>query len=598
MTKDNASQLTMDVVTNSKGTTTTCSGIGDIFAKREKEYDQTPICLRIIGNITASDMSGQLLGEKGTLQLKGKNNLAQNITIEGIGEDATCNGWGILLNKIGNVEVRNLGVMLFQDDGISLKTCHNTWIHNIDFFYGGVGSDSDQAKGDGSMDVKDKSTYVTFSYNHFWDSGKSSLCGMSSETNDCKLTYHHNWFDHSDSRHPRVRTMTVHVYNNYFDGNAKYGVGATMGASVFVENNYFRNCNDTMMISGQGTDAQGDGTFSGETGGMIKSYGNKMVGTYKYITQKDDATEFDAYETSTRDEQVPSTVKTVSGGNTYNNFDTASTMYEYNVDTPDAAVTNVKKYSGRINGGNFKWIFNEADDTNYDVDTELKNALLAYDGTPVYVESSTQSPNNPSIPEDTTEWTTTTTADFASMTVGTEPTTNGLYYTISDADSSGTTDSTKNNISISNGKLNINDTSTDTTKGYYMFEPLTGSKTKITISLTGLKNSGKWSFITLINSNGDNIVFRTQDKTKKIGYFLGEAPSSGEPTLVVGNVISSSETISILVDRGANKTTLEYAGTTAELVGIYDIKGFMFQTAGSATDRSFVVSGVTFNTLS
>ena len=275
-------------------------------------------------------------------------------------------------------------------------------------------------------------------------------------------------------------------------------------------------------------------------------------------------------------------------------------MYSYTVQTPDDAVTSVKKYAGRINGGNFKVQFTDGDDSDYDVNPEIKSALMAYNGTPVTVISKTEgsgSSSNPSIPEDTTEWTTTTTADFASMTVGTEVVTNGLYYTITDADNSGTTDATKNNISVSNGKLNINDTSTDTTKGYYMFEPLTGSKTKITISLTGLKNSGKWSFITLINSNGDNIVFRTQDKTKKIGYFLGEAPSGVEPTLVVGNVISSSETISILVDRVANKTTLEYAGTSAELDGIYDIKGFMFQTAGSATDRSFVVSSVTFKTL-
>ena len=87
------------------------------------------------------------------------------------------------------------------------------------------------------MDLKNDSQYITISYNHFWDSGKMSLCGMKSETGENFITYHHNWFDHSDSRHPRIRTMSVHVYNNYYDGNSKYGVGVTMGASDFVESN-------------------------------------------------------------------------------------------------------------------------------------------------------------------------------------------------------------------------------------------------------------------------------------------------------------------------------------------------------------------------
>ena len=103
-----------------------------------------------------------------------------------------------------------------------------------------------------------------------------ALCGMTSETGENFISYHHNWFDHSDSRHPRVRTMTVHVYNNYFDGISKYGVGATTGSNVFVESNYFRNTNKPMMISLQGTDivnGEKNATFSGETGGMIKAYG-------------------------------------------------------------------------------------------------------------------------------------------------------------------------------------------------------------------------------------------------------------------------------------------------------------------------------------
>lgn len=383
ITPETAKTVTLDVITNSKGGTTTCVGIGDILNARKKGYDFTPLAIRIVGNVTASDMSG--LNSTGYLEVKGNSGYDEmNITLEGIGDDATVNGWGILIRQCQNVEVRNLGVMLFPDDGVSLDTKNeNIWIHNVDFFYGKPGSDSDQAKGDGSLDVKGGSRSLSIAYNHFWDSGKALLCGMSSESNDSYITYHHNWFDHSDSRHPRVRTMSVHVYNNYFDGVAKYGVGATMGSSVFVENNYFRNCKYPMMISKQGTDIFYDatGTFSGENGGMIKSYGNHIQGATRFVDQTFSATEFDAITVSSRDEQVPVTYKTLKGGTTYNNFDTnPSIMYTYNPHTAEQARDTVMHYAGRMNGGDLKFTFTATDDTDYGVNTAIKNAILAYTG--------------------------------------------------------------------------------------------------------------------------------------------------------------------------------------------------------------------------
>lgn len=185
------------------------------------------------------------------------------------------------------------------------------------------------------MDIKGDFKYISVAYNHFFDSGKSSLCGMTSETGPNYIDYNHNWFDHSDSRHPRVRTMTVHVWNNYFDGCAKYGVGATTGSSIFVERNYFRDTKDPMLISQQGTDAKGDGTFSGERGGMIKRVSNVYAekgssSNYTPITQKESISSFDCYEATTRNEQVAPTYVALAGGTTYDNFDTnSSLMYNY-----------------------------------------------------------------------------------------------------------------------------------------------------------------------------------------------------------------------------------------------------------------------------
>jgi pectate lyase len=55
-----------------------------------------------------------------------------------------------------------------------------------------------------------------------------------------KVSYHHNFFDGSAQRNPRIRFgEPVHVYNNYFLHITGYGVASQMNAGVLVENNYF-----------------------------------------------------------------------------------------------------------------------------------------------------------------------------------------------------------------------------------------------------------------------------------------------------------------------------------------------------------------------
>lgn len=376
------------------------TGLQSIIDKKEKG-DTTPLDIRVLGTLNLDDLDHISSSSEG-LQVKGKVGNAMNITIEGIGEDATFKGFGVLIRNCENVEIRNLGIMCHLDDGISIDT-NNThiWIHNIDFFYG-KDKGGDQAKGDGSLDTK-QSTLITHSFNHFWDSGKCNLQGMKSEETTNSITYHHNWFDHSDSRHPRIRTDQVHIYNNYYDGNSKYGVGATMGASAFVEANYFRHCKYPMLISQQGSDIATDskGTFSGEAGGMIKAYNNHIELATSFVSQKASSTNFDAYVAESRNETVPSTYKTLLGGNTYNNFDTSSSMYQYTVETPENAKNTVQTYAGRINGGDFKWTFSTSDDTSYAVDSKLRNALNNYTSSLVSVQGLNSSTSGGDTPTPT-----------------------------------------------------------------------------------------------------------------------------------------------------------------------------------------------------
>lgn len=364
----------------------TITGLQAIIDAYQKGEDTTPIAFRIIGKVSLSDLDHTSSSEEG-LQIKGKGaHSVMNMTFEGVGDDATVHGFGFLLRNTKSVEFRNFAIMRCLDDAMSLDTDNShVWIHNMDLFYGKKGGAADQAKGDGTVDIKGDSQYITVAYNRFWDNGKASMCGMKSESGPNYITYHHNWFDHSDSRMARIRTMSVHMYNNYYQHNDVYGIGATSGSSVFMESNYFDATKRPIMSSLQGTDAKGDGTFSGENGGVLKAYGNIFAEKSKYfsyITWKNSNTDFDAYEVDSPSETVPSSVVAKAGGTSYNNFDTdASKMYAY---TPDAAVDVPAKVTGfygagRLNQGDIHYTFNNAtDDADYGRCAGLDNVLSSY----------------------------------------------------------------------------------------------------------------------------------------------------------------------------------------------------------------------------
>lgn len=336
----------------------TITGLQSIIDAYSKGKDTTPIAFRIIGKVNLSDLDHISSSAEG-LQVKGKGaHSVMNMTFEGVGDDATVYGFGFLLRNTKSVEFRNFAIMRCLDDAMSLDTKNShVWIHNMDLFYGKKGSAADQAKGDGTVDIKGDSKYVTVAYNRFWDNGKASMCGMKSETGENWITYHHNWFDHSDSRMARVRTMSVHMYNNYYQHCDVYGIGATSGSSIFMESNYFDAVKRPIMSSLQGTNAKGDGTFSSEKGGLIKAYGNVFANkpdNFSYITYAENNTSFDAYEVSDPSEQVPASVKTLVGGTSYNNFDTdPSLMYAYAADKAEDVPAIVEGFygAGRLNHG-------------------------------------------------------------------------------------------------------------------------------------------------------------------------------------------------------------------------------------------------------
>ena len=526
--------------------------------------DTSPLDFRIVGCVTADDVDHFSSSAEG-IQLKGKSAYTEmNITIEGVGEDAAVQGFGFLVRNSGNVEFRNFAVMAFMDDGISLDTKNcNIWVHNMDIFYGSTGGDSDQAKGDGSVDIKGASTNVTVSYVHFWDSGKCSLCGMS-DSAEFLVTYHHNWFDHSDSRHPRIRVASVHIYNNYFDGNAKYGVGTTKGSSAFVEANYYRNCKNPMMSSMQGTDALGQGTFSGENGGMIKAYNNITVGASSLIyansdagTAKADAVSFDAYLASSREETVPSSYKTVAGATTYNNFDTSSAydlgVAEEDIDDPQDVPPIVTKYAGRMNGGDFDWTFQESDDTNYSVDTALKAKVVNYKSSVLAIGGYKGVDVEPSTTEKATESTTkateSTTKATEATTKATESTTKATEATTKATES--TTEAPTTAPAETTAK--VHNFSTDGTSSDFYTISGKLSSNKGTVSYNGL------SLDTCLKiESKTKITFTTTDKAELVLVFNQKNSSDIK---VDGTVYTLADGIlSLEIEAGSHEITKESTG--------------------------------------
>jgi pectate lyase len=185
----------------------------------------TPYTILVSGRIAVDDMV----------------TVVANKSIIGVGSTAEITGGGLQLGTTtrpgNNVIIRNIRFSDASDDSISVTNgAHHVWIDHNEFLPGF----------DGSVDIKRQSTYVTVSWNAFRGTDKSMLLGHSdsypADVGYLKVTYHHNFFDGSNQRHPRVRFgEPVHVYNNYYRDVGAYGIASTENAGVVAEGNYFEN---------------------------------------------------------------------------------------------------------------------------------------------------------------------------------------------------------------------------------------------------------------------------------------------------------------------------------------------------------------------
>ena len=188
--------------------------------------------------LDAIDTVGRLIIRvQGTISITSKQGVRPHKTIVGVGTSGVINGGGLDFYRSYNVIVRNITFTNAEDDAINVgQESHHVWIDHNEFV-GAV---------DGAVDVVRQADYVTVSWNWFRGTDKSMLIGhsdgASTDAGHLKVTIHHNYFDGSRQRHPRIRFgEPVHVFNNYYRGNELYGIASTENAGALVEGNYFDN---------------------------------------------------------------------------------------------------------------------------------------------------------------------------------------------------------------------------------------------------------------------------------------------------------------------------------------------------------------------
>ncbi|MBF8188184.1 RICIN domain-containing protein [Nonomuraea sp. K274] len=236
----------------------------------------SPVTVSTASALTSvlSSSGASVIRVSGTISCSGMLRVGSNKTVLG-NSGATISGCGFNISEASNVIVRNLTFRGWNDDGINVQYSTRVWIDHNTFSDGY----------DGAVDVKRASDYVTISWNRVFDHDKNMLLGHddgngSEDRGHLRVTYHHNWFDGTNQRNPRVRFGNpVHVYNNFYGNVGSYGVASTEGAGVLVEGNYFENTDDPFHLgegdSGPGSLVARNNHFvnsgSGETGGSVGS---------------------------------------------------------------------------------------------------------------------------------------------------------------------------------------------------------------------------------------------------------------------------------------------------------------------------------------
>ncbi|MBP3439922.1 MAG: right-handed parallel beta-helix repeat-containing protein [Tidjanibacter sp.] len=304
----------------------------DWLKLREKNKSTEPAIVWLSGTFTAAD--GRDTGSP-WFDIK----RTSNITIYGT-DSFRMDKVGFFLNEASNIIIRNVYIVQPKADngadGISMQESQNVWVDHCTFE--SVNQTKDYE--DGSCDVTHETNGVTISWCHYIKTQKSTLVGHSNSASadeKITITMHHNWFDGSSSRHPRVRFGRAHVYNNFYDNVTTYGVGSAYGAKVLVENNAFDGVRLPTDICTFPAKKSGSSWVSNLTGSVA---GYLYAANNEYTNKPADAS--DPYP-FTNVEYVKYNGEKLATPLTYNDF---KPSYDYVVDDQTRVAEIVKSGAG------------------------------------------------------------------------------------------------------------------------------------------------------------------------------------------------------------------------------------------------------------
>lgn len=250
---------------------------------RKLAADGTPLVVRFIGKVTApagltayngTDYGGSV-GDNGFMaRMSG----GKDITIEGIGTDASIDGWGLhFICQTADYakgwgrsfEVRNLTFRNVPEDCVGMEgqqsgddlnaPVERCWIHNCAFYGPKIANpaESDKSGGDGACDFK-RGQYFTNSYCYYEGYHKTNLVGGSDSNKQYHMTYHHNYWKNCESRGPLARQANIHMYNNIFENQSSYCMNPRANAYIFSEYNLFTNCKSPVTVKLGAVKSYGD----------------------------------------------------------------------------------------------------------------------------------------------------------------------------------------------------------------------------------------------------------------------------------------------------------------------------------------------------
>ncbi|WP_155054935.1 pectinesterase family protein [Streptomyces blattellae] len=194
-----------------------------------------PYIIRVSGSIDVAPFGSDIV-------------VGSNKTITGVGDTGEIvHGELHLAPGTSNVIIRNLTIRdsyvegdwdgkTTDFDAIQMDTADHVWIDHNRF----------EHMGDGLLDIRKDSQYITVSYNQFANHNKAVGIGWTDNV-QTQITMDHNWFSGTKQRNPSADNCAyAHLYNNYFsdqvdDGDPvwTYGSWSRGRTRMVIENSYY-----------------------------------------------------------------------------------------------------------------------------------------------------------------------------------------------------------------------------------------------------------------------------------------------------------------------------------------------------------------------